>query len=64
MAGTKIIKVELDTETAEFTVDLTGFQGQGCGDIIKAFSAIGDISKEIHKPEFKTVTKNAQVAGR
>jgi len=58
----KIIKVEID-ETGGFSVDLTGFQGQGCGDVIKAFANIGEITKEVHKPEWKATQKTYQKAG-
>jgi hypothetical protein len=59
MAAKKIV-VELDEETAEFSVDLTGFQGQGCADITKAFGEIGSVVKDIKKPEYKSTTCNLQ----
>ena len=58
----KIVKVVID-ETGGFSVDLTGFQGQGCGDIIKVFSNIGAVTKETHKPEWKASQKINQKAG-
>jgi hypothetical protein len=59
----KIIKIEI-SDDATFTVDLTGFNGQGCGDIIKAFAQLGEVTKEIHKPEWKSIQTNLQKAGR
>lgn len=56
MAG-EIIKVTVDDSTGEFDVDLTGFHGQGCDSIIKAFGEIGKTTKHIHKPEFNAVQK-------
>jgi hypothetical protein len=54
------IVVELDEETSEFSVDLTGFNGQGCADITKAFGEIGSVTKDVKKPEFKSKTCNLQ----
>lgn len=62
----KIINIDID-EKGDFTVDLTGFQGKGCDAIIKAFSEVGDITKEVHKREYfdttKTQTTNVQRTG-
>ena len=54
----KVVKVTLDPETAEFSVDNTGFQGKGCDDIVRIFGELGSITKEIHKPEYKLKTVN------
>ena len=57
----KIIKIDVDDLTGEFSVDLTGYQGQGCDAIIEAFGEIGEIKTRIHKPEFKsTQTKQTK----
>jgi len=60
----KIITIEIDPMDASFTVDLTGFHGQGCTDVIKAFSTIGETGKIIEKPEFKEKALNTVKAGR
>lgn len=52
------VKVILDTETAQFSVDLTGFNGKGCADVVKMFDGLGDKTKDIRKPEFKQLTCN------
>ena len=60
-------KITID-EKGNFSVDLTGFEGQGCDDIIKACAEIGDITKEVHKREYFTASKaqitKTQVTGR
>ena len=58
----KIIKVNID-ETGNFSVDLTGFNGSGCADIIKMFASIGEVTKETHKPEWKPSQKIQQKVG-
>ena len=60
----QIIKVTVDDATGEFAVDLTGFQGQGCDDIIKAFGEIGEIKTHTHKPEFNTRIVNTLKLGK
>lgn len=57
----QIIKVTVDDTNGEFSVDLTGFQGQGCDAIIEAFGEIGEITSHIHKPEYKQTTKTARI---
>lgn len=49
----KTIKVALDLETQEMSVDLDGFHGVGCADITKAFEELGEVSKSIKKPEYR-----------
>lgn len=48
----KKITIELDLETAEFSVDLNGFHGKGCEDIQRAFDDISERTKDIRKPEY------------
>lgn len=60
----KSIKVEIDEGTGEFNVDLTGFEGKGCDDIIKAFAEIGEVTKEIHKPEYNRPIRNVLRRGK
>ena len=60
----KTIVVEIDEGSGGFTVDLTGFEGKGCDDIIKAFAEVGDVTKEIHKPEYNRPQKTQLKAGR
>lgn len=57
----KIIKIELDPGSGEFNVDLTGYHGKGCDDIIKAFAEVGAMTKEIHKHEYNEVNKQNTV---
>jgi hypothetical protein len=59
----KIIRIELDTIDATFTVDLTGYKGKGCGAIIEAFAGIGKCTTQIHKPEWEAKTSNLQGQG-
>jgi hypothetical protein len=49
----KKITVELDLDTAEFSVDLNGFNGVGCDAITKMFNQLGDVKTFSHKPEWK-----------
>ena len=49
----KTVKVAIDLETQEMSVDLEGFHGIGCADITKAFEELGEVQKSIKKPEFK-----------
>lgn len=57
MAARKV-KVELNTETCEFSVDLTGFNGKGCADVTRPFEGLGTVTKAIKKPEYKQETCN------
>lgn len=56
----KKIKVVITEGTGEFSVDLNGFQGKGCADVLKAFQNLGDVKTEGTKPEFKQTTCNVQ----
>lgn len=53
----KIVTVEIDTD-GNFSVDLTGFNGKGCSDVIKAFEGLGTATKTVTKPEFNSVKTN------
>ena len=59
----KLIKVLIDPETSGFSVDLTGFHGQGCDAVVKAFASIGTVTKEIHKPEWKETSRQQVSTG-
>lgn len=52
------VTVTLDTETAQFSVDLTGFKGKGCADVVKMFDNLGNVTKAVNKPEYKQETLN------
>ena len=54
----KIITVEIDLDTAESTVETTGFQGKGCEAIVKGIAAaLGDSNATItHKREYNAPT--------
>lgn len=49
----KTVTVEIDLETNEASVDLNGWQGKGCAAVTAAFSEMGNVKKDIKKPEFK-----------
>lgn len=53
----QIIKVDVDDNTGEFDVDLTGFHGKGCDAIIQAFGELGEIKTHIHKTEYNEKEK-------
>lgn len=56
----KIITVTIDEETAETSVDLAGFHGKGCAEVLKAFEGLGKITKQGKKPEFFQQQQNTQ----
>lgn len=56
----KLVTILLDEETGQFSVDLTGFHGKGCADVIKMFDGLGEKTKDIKKPEYKQETCNLQ----
>ena len=58
----KTIKIVLDLETQEASVDLEGFHGIGCGAITKAFEELGEVQKSVKKPEWTTKQKTCVVA--
>jgi hypothetical protein len=60
----KIVKVSVDDATGEFDVDLTGFHGVGCDDIVKALGELGEIKTQIAKPEYREITKRFVKAGQ
>ncbi len=63
----KLIKIDIETsgpDAGNFAVDLTGFEGVGCDAIIKAFAEIGEVTKEIHKPEYHKKPNTNVKAGR
>lgn len=60
----KTIKITLDETDASFSVDLTGFHGKGCSDVIKAFADVSQQTKEVHKPEFKETNLTLSRTGR
>lgn len=47
----KLIVVEID-EAGKSTIDLAGFQGQGCGDVAKDFRGDDAITQSSKKREF------------
>ena len=59
----QVIKVEIDEKTGAFNVDLTGFAGKGCDDVIKAFAEVGEVTREIHKPEYNRPVKTTLQRG-
>ena len=49
----KLITVEID-ENGNSSIDLEGFQGQGCGDVAKDFRGGDSITQSNKKREFYT----------
>ena len=49
----KLITVEID-ENGNSSLDLEGFQGQGCGDIAKDFRGGDSVNQSSKKREFYT----------
>ena len=66
----KVITVTIDQGTEHlnnagaFNVDLTGFEGQGCDMIIKAFEGVGEATRTVHKPEWKPKNLKVKAAGQ
>lgn len=60
----KIVTVTLDTDSGSFSVDITGFQGQGCADVIRAFEQVGRKTAETKKPEYYQKTAAVAVVKR
>ena len=60
----KLVTIELDEETGNFSVDLTGFQGKGCADVVKAFETLGTVTTSHKKPEYNAVQTKCQTAKR
>jgi hypothetical protein len=56
----KQVTIELNTETAAISVDRTGFQGQGCDAVTKAFENLGEVTLDKKKPEYKQKSINLQ----
>lgn len=48
----KLINIIIETD-GNFSIDLTGFKGIGCADVMKAFDGIGTKRVDRKKPEFK-----------
>jgi len=51
----KLITVEID-ENGNSSIDLEGFQGQGCGDVAKDFRGGDSVTQSSRKREFYTRT--------
>jgi hypothetical protein len=49
----KLITVEID-ENGNSSIDLEGFQGQGCGDVTKDFRGGDSVTQSSKKREFYT----------
>ena len=57
----KLITVEID-ENGNSSIDLEGFQGQGCGDVAKDFRGGDSVTQSTKKREFyaQTAMKQSQ----
>lgn len=54
----KIIIIEQDPTTGDITVDLDGYEGQGCSAVQEAFAAtLGKSTHSVTKPEFHKASK-------
>ena len=51
----KVITVEID-ENGNSSIDLEGFQGQGCGDVAKDFRGGDSVTQSSKKREFYALT--------
>jgi len=47
----KTVTIEID-EQGNSSIDLAGFQGKGCGDVVKAFQSTDVVTKSHTKREF------------
>ena len=47
----KTVTIEID-EQGNSSIDLAGFQGKGCGDVVKAFQSADLVTKSHAKREF------------
>lgn len=56
----KQVTIELDQATGSISVDRTGFQGQGCDAVTKAFESLGSVTLDKKKPEYKPKNINLQ----
>ena len=56
----KTIKIEIDAD-GEFTVDLSGFKGQGCGKVMEDFGGSERPTLERLKPEFRQQERAQEV---
>ena len=56
----KTIKIEIDAD-GEFTVDLSGFKGQGCGKVMEDFGGPEKPTVERLKPEFRQQERAQEV---
>lgn len=54
----KLITIRIDEKTGKSSIDLAGYHGVGCADVMKAFDGLGTVSKDDKKPEFKQKTIN------
>lgn len=48
----KDITITVFDDDASVQVDLNGFQGTGCSDVLKAFKELGKLKLEKKKPEY------------
>ena len=55
----KLITVEID-ENGNSSIDLEGFQGQGCGDVAKDFRGADSVTQSNKKREFYARTTTAK----
>lgn len=48
----KLVTVEIDPETGDTSVDLTGFHGKGCAAVAAAFDSLGKVKNSKVKTEY------------
>jgi hypothetical protein len=56
----KTVTIEID-EQGNSSIDLEGFQGKGCGDVVKAFQGSDAVTKSQLKREFYVEAARQQV---
>jgi hypothetical protein len=59
----KLIVIEID-EAGNSTIDLAGFQGQGCGDVAKDFRGEDAVAQSSKKREFYAQVAATQLTQR
>lgn len=50
----KMITIDIDQETGNFSLDLDGFHGKGCKDVAKLFEQMGKVTSSEDKPALHT----------
>ena len=61
MYGQRTVTITIDEDTSEVSIDLEGYHGKGCAEVMQALQRGGDTLTETHKPEWnETMTTHNQ----